>query len=152
MRPAALPAALLLAASILAAGCASPGTDDDGPGTLGPQTYSMRLSGMPSAPVSGGDTFDVTVQASMGQDMGMVRRTSDHIGAHFWNRTVADPTAGIGNSTACTHRTGDLPGTHSATCTAPLQPGSYRIRAHTRVIENGTTYHWWGDEETFTVA
>jgi hypothetical protein len=102
--------------------------------------------------VAPGSTFNVTVQAEMGSGMAMVRHASDHIGAHLWNRTVADPTASVGNGTACTHSVGDLPGTYAATCTAPAAPGTYHIRSHSRVSDNGTMRNWWSDEQAFTVA
>lgn len=143
--------ALATFAALLTAGCAST-TDDHHEMAMGPDTYHMLLSGVPAMPMAPNATFNVTVQAEMGMGMAMAHHASDHIGAHFWNRTVSDPTANVTNGTACAHRVGDLPGTFEATCKAPLMPGVYHIRAHSRISDNGTMHHWWSDEQTFTVA
>jgi hypothetical protein len=150
---------MLLLAAIVAAGCTSPSDDADGSHTMtssgmmsmGPDTYRMQLSGVPAA-VAPGATFNVTVTAQMGTGMMAVHHASDHIGAHFWNRTVSDPTASVANGTACSHRSGDLPGSYEATCTAPMAVGTYHIRAHARINDDGTMRHWWSDEQVFTVA
>jgi hypothetical protein len=154
-----LPALLLLAA-IVAAGCTSPSDDADdahqttssGGMPMGPDTYRMQLSGVPSAPMAPGTLFNVTVTAQMGPGMMAAQHASDHIGAHFWNRTVSDPTPNVANGTACSHRAGDLPGSYEAACTAPAAPGTYRIRAHARINDDGTMRNWWSDEQSFTVA
>jgi hypothetical protein len=153
-------AAFLLLSAILVAGCA--GTDDDSADrgmsmsgstmSMGPSTYRMQLSGVPSAPMVPGTAFNVTVTAQMGTGMAMMTRASDHIGAHFWNRTVSDPDASLGNATSCAHTSGNLPGSYQAACTAPMTPGTYHIRAHSRITENATKHNWWSDEQTFTVA
>lgn len=156
-------AAPLLAALVLAAaGCTTPADDSDSDGShmmsssgmmsMGPGTYHMQLSGLPGSAVAPGTVFNVTVTAQMGTGMAMAHHASDHIGAHFWNRTVSDPTANTGNATSCAHRAGDLPGSYEAACTAPAVPGTYHIRAHARISDNGTMRHWWSDEQTFTVA
>jgi hypothetical protein len=154
-------AAPLLLAAILVAGCSSAPSDGGSSSTsgthammasMGPGTYRMQLSGVPSAPMAPGQTFNVTVTAQMGPGMSMMSRSSDHIGAHFWNRTVSDPNASLGNATSCSHRAGDLPGSYEAACTAPTAAGVYHIRAHSRITENATKYNWWSDEQTFTVA
>lgn len=119
---------------------------------LSAETYHMDMNGVPVSPVAPGSTFDVSVMSSMGSGMRMHRMDSDHMGAHFWNRTAADPTADLGNSTACVHRTGEMPSSFTATCTAPMLAGTYHIRAHARIMENGTMYNWWGTEQMFTVA
>lgn len=154
-------AAPLLLAAILVAGCSSSPSNGSGSSTsgthgmmmsMGPGTYHMQLSGVPSAPMAPGHAFNVTVTAQMGAGMAMMAHASDHIGAHFWNRTVSDPTANTGNATSCTHSAGDMPGSYQAMCTAPAAPGTYHIRAHARIMDNGTMRHWWSDEQTFTVA
>jgi hypothetical protein len=162
MRPVASALPLLLAVAVLVAGCSSPPPKGDGTSTtdthgmtmaMGPDTYRMQLSGVPSAAMAPGHAFNVTVTAQMGPGMSMASHASDHIGAHFWNRTVSDPTANVGNATSCAHTSGDLPGSYTAACTAPAAPGTYRIRAHARITDaDGTKHNWWSDEQTFTVA
>lgn len=149
MRPRqALLAAVLVTA--LLAGCADP----DGPEDLGASTYQMQLEGMPTTPIAPGETFNVTVRGMMGSGMGMHRMSSDHIGAHMWNMSATDPTGMLDNATTCAHTGGEMPGEFQATCTAPMQPGTYYMRAHARMTdghEHGL-HHYWGDEETFTVS
>jgi hypothetical protein len=147
-----LPRSLLAAAvlSALLAGCADPddGSDDDMP--MGPGTYGMHLSGVPTMPMSPGQMFNVTVQSST-EHQQMHGMMSDHIGAHMWNSTQSDPNAAFAASTGCVHTTGEVPGTFTARCTAPMQAGVYYIRAHTRMMQGGT-HNYWSDEQTFTVA
>lgn len=139
--------ALALLPMLALAGCTS-----NEPEALDADAYEMELSGMPSGPMAPGSKFNVTVQAHEAH-AGHGMHMSDHIGAHFWNATQADPTGALASSTACAHTGGNLPGTHRAQCTAPLQPGTYHIRAHARMAgDDGMMLHWWGDEHTFTVA
>ena len=149
MRP---PHALLTAVLVTAllAGCADPDDTDD----LGASTYQMQLQGMPTAPLDPGETFNVTVRSMMGTGMGMHRMDSDHIGAHFWNMTVMDPTGMLGNAATCAHTAGEVPGEHRAMCTAPMEPGTYYLHTHAR-MEDGHAHgmhHYWGDETPFTVS
>jgi hypothetical protein len=132
------------------AGCtANDGHDDL---TLGPGSFHMQLTGMPSGPVAPGQMFNVSVQA-MAAHRGMHDHMSDHIGAHFWNQTHSDPTGALAQSTGCAHTGGSLPGEYRIQCTAPMQPGMYYLRAHARMADDGgMMHHWWGDEATFTVA
>jgi hypothetical protein len=144
-------AALLLASTaLLAAGCNAP---DNG---LTASSYEMHLAGVPSAPMAPGTMFNVTVDGRMGMGMGMHRMTSDHIGAHFWNRTMMDPTAALGDAMSCAHRGGEMPGQYTAMCTAPMEPGTYHLRAHARMADghqdHGGMHHYWSGEQTFTVA
>lgn len=145
----ALPATLGLALALALAGCAS-GADDHHHMMDG-DSFHMTMMGMPSGPMAPGQPFNVTVRAMAGhEDM---HGTSDHIGAHMWNMSVADPTAGLGNATACQHTGGDLPGEYRVQCTAPMQPGTYHVRAHARMMDDdGAMHHWWGPEHSFTVA
>lgn len=140
--------AALLVVALLLAGCSS--ANEDTP--ISASTYRMSLAGVPSDPVAPGSMFNVSVEGHMGMGMAMHRMTSDHIGAHFWNMTVADPTAGIGSSTACVHQTGEMPAAFTAKCTAPMQPGTYHLRAHTRMMDGNVTHNFWSDAQTFTVA
>lgn len=143
----ALLPALVLALAL--AGCNSPDDSD----ALDADSYSMLLSGMPSGPVAPGSMFNVTVEGRMGSGMGMHERMSDHIGAHFWNMTHGDPTGALGSAVTCIHSAGELPGTYRAQCTAPMEPGTYHLRAHARMAGQGSMmHHWWSDEQTFTVA
>lgn len=141
----------LLALGLLLAGCSADDGDDEW--RMGPGSYHMQLSGMPAGPMAPGQMFNVSVHAGMGAGMGMHRMSSDHIGAHFWNQSMMDPTAGLGNATTCQHRAAEAPGEWTATCTAPMQPGTYHLRSHMRMAdEDGQLHHWWSDEQTFTVA
>lgn len=159
--------ASLLGLALFLAGCNSPDEDaddgmgmgdgmgmDDGMGMMdmGPGSYRMMLSGVPMEPMAPGAKFNVTVQAMAGMQ-GMHAMPSDHIGAHHWNITQADPSAALANATACAHQAGDLPGTYTALCQAPMQPGTYHLRAHARMMDSDQQmHHWWSDEQTFTVA
>ena len=131
------------------AGCAGTAGDDEG---LTSSTYAMHLEGMPDGPVAPGATFNVTVQGRMGAGMGMHRMLTDHVGAHFWNRSAMDPTAMLGNATTCSHGAGEMPMEVQATCRAPMEPGTYYLRAHARMPGDDGMHHYWGDERTFTVA
>ena len=131
----------------LLAGCMATDTDD----VLDEDSYHMQLSGMPMGPVAPGAKFNVTVKAMDGGAGHM--HTSDHIGAHFWNATQADPTGALMSAMTCAHRGGDLPGTYEAMCTAPMAPGTYHLRSHARMSDDDAMmHHWWSDEQTFTVA
>lgn len=137
----------LLAAAF--AGCTDP--DEDDQMMMGPGSYHMDMSGMPTMPMSPGEKFNVTVMAQAG--MAGMHGTSDHIGAHMWNRSIADPTGMLGNATSCAHTGGEMPGEYRAQCTAPMQPGTYYLRAHARMMDDdGQMHHWWGDERSFTVT
>lgn len=144
----------LVAATLVAlalAGCA--GADDDGDHMMemGPDSFQMSMSGMPNGAMAPGHKFNVSVEG-MAMMSGM-RGTSDHMGAHFWNATMSDPTGSLGNSTACAHRGGEMPGRFTAMCTAPMQPGTYHLRGHMRMTDDaGAMHHYWSDEQTFTVS
>lgn len=150
-------APLLALASLVAvalAGCAAddPPDDSDGHGMgMHSGSYRMELDGMPMEPMAPGNMFNVTVRAMAGMS-GMHPMASDHIGAHFWNRSMADPTGALGNATTCQHRAAEAPGEWTAQCTAPMQPGTYHLRSHMRMMDDaGTMHHWWSDERSFTV-
>ena len=112
-------APLLLALAL--AGCTA--ADGDGshedPAELAATTYAMHVEGMPTAPVAPGSTFNVTVRGTMGSGMGMHRMTTDHVGAHFWNMSVMDPTGKLADAKACSHTGGEMPMEAKAMCTAP---------------------------------
>lgn len=148
-----LAAVLLASIALLTAGCSTPDDgDDDDMMPMGPGSYRMELSGMPSGPMAPGQMFNVSVRAMSGMS-GMHAMTSDHIGAHYWNTTMMDPTAGLGNATTCMHTGGAMPGQHTAQCTAPMEPGTYHLRSHARMADDaGQMHHWWSDEQTFTVG
>lgn len=132
----------------LLAGCTSTNAHDP----LDEGSYHMQLGGMPTGPVAPGAKFNVTVQAMAGHGGGHMH-SSDHIGAHFWNMTQADPTGALTAATTCVHRGGDLPGTYQAMCTAPMAPGTYYLRSHARMSDDDAVmHHWWSDEQSFTVA
>jgi hypothetical protein len=143
--------ALLAATCLLAAalsGCSDGGED----APLGADSFRMDLDGVPTRPLAGGESFNVTVRAEHGMGMrGM--HASDHIGAHMWNMSVADPTAALAGAITCQHVADEMPGDWQARCTAPMQPGTYHVRAHARMPGDGSQmHHWWSDEQTFTVA
>lgn len=152
-----MPRTLLLGLALFAAtlaGCTDPdagdGTGDDG--MMGPGSFHMSMSGMPAGPMAPGQKFNLTVMAQAG--MAGMHGTSDHIGAHMWNMSVSDPTGNLAGAMSCAHTGGDLPGEHRAQCTAPMEPGTYYMRAHARVTdghEHGM-HHYWGDETSFTVT
>ena len=150
----AIPLAVALA--LVLPGCASDEDDGDAMGGMGmgmgPGSYHMGLDGMPMGEMAPGQMFNVSVSARNGMS-GMHAMMSDHIGAHYWNRTMMDPTAGLGNATTCQHRAAEAPGEWTAQCTAPAQPGTYYLRSHMRMMdEDGQMHHWWSDERTFTVG
>lgn len=155
------PFARLAAASLLLvalAGCTAAddgdqGDDGTGSGSMmmGPGSFHMSMSGVPTGMVAPGSKFNVTVEG-MAMMSGM-HGTSDHMGAHFWNRTMSDPTANIANGTGCKHTSGEMPGSFQAECTAPGMAGTYHIYGHMRMTDgNGTMHHYWSDEQTFTVG
>ena len=147
-----IPALTLATACLVLAGCASNDTDGGEDMPMGPGSYRMELEGVPSGPMSPGQMFNVTVHGRAGMS-GMHGMASDHIGAHFWNMTHADPAAHLGNATTCAHTGGQAPGSWQAQCTAPMQAGTYHIRSHMRMMDDaGEMHHWWSDEQTFTVA
>jgi hypothetical protein len=132
------------------AGCSAEeddGADEDGDHDhMDEHTYMLHMSDVP-ATVAPGAQFEIENMIG-----GHLEATSDHIGAHFWNATQAHPTENLATSTACVHQAGDMPATYMVTCTAPMEPGTYYIRAHARGMEHDETFHWWSDEESFVVA
>ena len=137
----------LLATLLLLAGCSDPPADDDhADHPLDADTYAITLADLPVLPVPAGTgfTFNSTIT-------GDVQHASDHIGAHFGNRTTTEPSTAVYNMT-CAHTGGTLPGRFQVTCTAPAQPGVHYLRGHARIIDGTVTHHWWSDEATFTVA
>lgn len=144
------PSPALLAAALVAtfaAGCAAPEHGH----TLDAESFSLELDGVPSRVLAPGESFDATVRSTAAD--GDLHATSDHVGAHFWNATVADPTDELPSARSCTHQGGELPGESGTRCTAPIEPGTYHVRAHARVtLEDGSQVHWWGEGRTFSVA
>lgn len=147
----AAPVALALVAL---AGCTTPADDDPHMHQMGAGSFHMTLSGVPEMPMAPGEMFNVTVMAQHGAGLeGMDARMTDHIGAHFWNMSMEDPTAGLSHATTCAHTAGEVPGTYTALCQAPMEPGTYHIRSHMRMMdEEKVTHQWWSGEHTFTVA
>lgn len=140
--------------AFLLAGCTATDTTDTADVALpmGPGSYQVQLSGMPTTPLSPGAVFNVSVQGMAGMQ-GMHAMMSDHIGAHFWNDTMMDPTAAVPSATSCAHTGGSMPGNFTARCTAPMEPGTYHLRAHARMMDEGSQmHHYWSAEQTFTVA
>ncbi|MHB1261403.1 MAG: hypothetical protein ACYC2H_06775 [Thermoplasmatota archaeon] len=148
----AAPLALAIAAF---AGCTTPAADDGHHmHQMDADSFHMSFSGMPSGPMSPGQMFNVTVMAQHGAGLeDMDAMTSDHIGAHYWNMSMADPTSGLSHAMTCVHQTAEAPGTYTTLCQAPMEPGTYHMRSHMRMMDAGQmTHHYWSDEQTFTVA
>ena len=148
MRPHAIAAVLGL---VLLAGCSSP--DDGGepdvtptPTVPGESDYTITLSDLPVAPLEAGAQFSFNSTIS-----GNTTRSSDHIGAHFGNKTSSAPSTTVYN-VACVHTPGQLPGRYMVTCTAPQEAGTYFLRGHARITTGSAQVNWWSSEATFTVA
>ncbi len=71
---------------------------------------------------------------------------TDHIGAHWWTSSQADPTAALSTSTGCAHVEGQLPGDYAVSCTFDA-PGVYYVRGHARVDVEGVLHNYWTDEQ-----
>lgn len=106
---------------------------------------TVTVSSLPAA-IPPGSSFSVQVTFSGSEEI-----FSDHLGAHFGPISTANPSNAAYPST-CTHQAGTSPATVQVQCTAPTQPGTYYLRGHGRTIESGTTFNWWSDEHSFTVA
>ncbi len=114
--------------------------------TLDATTYTITTTGVPTAAVAPGSTFQVIVKVA-----GSVESMTDHAGAHFGKNSTATPSTSVYTST-CTHSGGKLPQTFTATCKAPQTAGVYHLRGHARVTKDNVTTNWWGADETFTVG
>ena len=147
-------AALLATTTFLFAGCTT--ADDDGHHmhALDADSFHMSLSGVPMGPMAPGQMFNVTVMAQHGPGLeDMDAMMTEHVGAHFWNMTVTDPSGSLANAMTCAHQAAEAPGTYTALCQAPMQAGAYHIRSHMRMMDDAEVmHHWWSDEQTFTVA
>lgn len=131
---------LLAVVALTSAGCM------DSVDTLNEHSYQLTTDGVPSIVVGAGDaafTLDI---------LGQIDASSDHIGAHFWTSSQADPTAAIGDSGPCSHTTADVVGQHDVTCTFPA-PGTYYLRGHMRYTpEEGEPINYWGPETMVRVV
>ena len=133
---------------LLLAGCSDTKDDDTGgeDHPLDSATYAIALSDVPALPVIAGQPFHFNSTIT-----GDETHASDHIGAHFGNKTTTEPSTAVYNVT-CAHQAGNLPGKYQVTCTAPMQPGVYYLRGHARITEGATVVNWWSPETTITVA
>ena len=131
----------------LLAGCSSPKDDDDtgAENALDSATYSITVSDMPAI-VLANATFRFNSTISGGPV-----HASDHIGAHFGNKTTTEPSTAT-YDVSCAHTGGDLPGKYQVTCTAPAKTGVHYLRGHARITQGETVVNWWSPETTFTVA
>lgn len=104
--------------------------------------YSLDVSGVP-AEVEAGQNFTFVLRATGGAPA-----TSDHIGAHFGNRSAAgEPANTTTYARACQHVTTStpVPGTFQVTCSMP-GAGAWYLRGHVLAAGN----HSWGSETAIT--
>lgn len=113
------------------------------------RAYNLTLSGVPTSPVGSKANFTFALNVT-----GMDNATSDHIGAHFWNASEANPT--LANAAgSCQHVTGGAVGNHTLTCSiesSGITPKEFYLRGHLRLVEGATTLEWWSAESTVTVS
>ncbi len=141
---------LMLATAILLSGCSGSTPQ------VTPNTYTVSMTTAPTVVAAGTATtygFAAT---------GALERTSDHMGAHYWAETPADPTAMISASTGCNHMAGGggVPGPIEAVCTFPA--GTHVLLGHLRIMEGEDQFDFWsapisvvaldGDSYTLTVT
>jgi hypothetical protein len=113
--------------------------------------YNLTVGGVPTnaQPSNGNFTILVNVTALGGSD----NATSDHIGAHYWNASEANPTTDNAAG-ACIHVAGGVVGSHTITCAIPndgLTPKDFFLRGHIRIAESGTTLSWWSAESKVSI-
>lgn len=110
--------------------------------------FNVTTSGAPTGPQQSRQNFTFSVNITGSENV-----TSDHIGAHSWNATTADPT--VNNAAgACEHIAAGSIGNYTITCSLEnrdLTPKTFYLRGHLRLVEGGTTLHWWGPEFSVTV-
>jgi hypothetical protein len=118
------------------------------------RNFTLETSGFPATPQTNNQSFSFTLYLNGTQNV-----TTDHIGAHYWNATNAEPTTA--NATgACDHQAGGSTGVYAITCKIPYAgtggplsatPQIVYVRAHLRVTDGGTALSWWGPEQAVTV-
>jgi hypothetical protein len=146
-------AIILLAGATLLAGCTLPSPETSSTPTGGAvvdaSTYTIRLDWTLASldhRTASNFTFTEHIEGSVGS-------TSMHIGAHMGMNHTATPSTTV-YKIACRHYAtpNPLPGTYTITCDAPQTPGTYYLRGHARVNQNGTDINWWSPEVSFTVT
>lgn len=120
--------------AVALAGCTSDDAGGDGDGDDATQ-YKVSLGGVEETfPI--GRPLGLSVHVENG-----TQHKSDHIGAHWWSQAVEDPTARIGDSQACEHTDGTLPGGFVTQCRF-THVGEVQLRGHARHDEGGDVEHW----------
>lgn len=111
--------------------------------------YNITVANAPTAPVTSGSNFTIQLQVAGADNV-----TTDHLGAHYWNLTKADPTfESIDGS--CEHLATGAVGKYDIKCAitnSGLAPKDYYLRGHLRITEGGTTLDWWSPEVKVNVG
>lgn len=113
------------------------------------RAFTLNLTGAPSTPPLGNSSFTLTLAIN-----GTENVTSDHIGAHWFNTTTADPTVAT-SAGACTHVTGPSVNTHAIECKIPntgAAPRAVQVYGHLRIVEGGITLDWWSGPVEVTIG
>lgn len=142
---------MLLSGTALA-GCVTPdsppapeATDDMEPAaSLADDSFTVTIMDFP-ANVTANESFTFMVALE-----GAPESASDHIGAHFGRNTSAAPSTTVYDS-ACAHTAGTAPGNYTVTCSM-ADAGTWYLRGHLRLVDNGTTFNYWSTERMVEVA